>query len=105
MTKQAEQRWNKAYQLVTKFSTVEYAKIGRESWVMPGIPIGTPIKILRVDPPVESYRNMNMPYVNVHIQLPNSETRNINAEALDYADRLDLAFDHFALIYKRYNLV
>ena len=65
---------------------MSHALVIRESLVEPGLLIGTPVKMVKVDPPKTSFRNANLPYVKVLVQLPNGETRNINGEVLEKSD-------------------
>ena len=89
--------WEQANEIFNSLTEIEYAIIERESLVHPGLMIGTPIKIVQVSPPVTSFRNSNLPYIKVHVELPNGETRNISGEVLVKATKN--LFDKFKELY------
>lgn len=94
-----EKQWTKSVQLCMDLMEVKFGKITRESNVMPGVPVGHPVKILKVNPPVESFRTAGLPYVKVLIELPNGETRAVSGEVLKRGN--EKMFHKFAKLYAK----
>ena len=82
-TRESNQKfWDEALELVKTLKDNKHWQILRPSNSIPGILVGTVVKIVDVVQPKQSFYNRSLPYVHVHIEMPNGEFRSINAEAL-----------------------
>lgn len=95
-----EKLWDKSIKLYMGLIDSKYGTVIKKAKEINGTMIGTPVKIKRVDPPVRSNRNRSIPYLNVSIELPSGEVRNINGESLKPGDKKP--FDEMKKVLKKF---